>query len=93
MDFKFFFNHLDLVCEGVLESPWYCNESHLSEDPRCKFMYSLNWLYNKKTSELEITTNFSRNSDSEIILVGLANKGKVSTPIAFFFNEFKIAFI
>ena len=64
-------------CNGVLENPWYCNKARFFEDPRCKYMYYLKWVYNKETSELEITTDYTRNSENEIFFVGLLQRSQV----------------
>jgi hypothetical protein len=40
-------------------------------------MYHLKWEYNKETSELEITTDYTRNSENEIVFVGLSQRSQV----------------
>ena len=60
-----------------MQSPWYCIEARFFDDPRCRFMYHLKWHYNKEKSELEITTDYTRNSDSEVVLLGLLHRADV----------------
>jgi hypothetical protein len=49
------------VCSGVLQSPWFCEFEYYATNPRCKFIYSLEWNYEHESGFLELEIRYKQN--------------------------------